>query len=843
MLSLLMKNMILTCSQWALINQQYLAQDNLLMATQRIQNYLLIQKCKIILSKALLVQRDSTLKIQNVQEIQLFYLNKKKTCPSKCSSCFSATECFSCQSIKYWYQNDCLDGCPLGTTLVTKTRSCNDYCVRWKDDVCLECEEGYYRAVGEIYEKYYCLTETQCKANGWYFYENQCYKYCPPGTNSVIDHTCEVCNPSCSSEINLISMPQDFSSKTKRISFPFTSPKLQYISTPIYLFTLKVTFWIRDGRTNNEQIIYKISQDELSATGREAVISQLSVSPTMDDSTIDKINLNFRADTRFQGAQVSEVISLGTEYTAIQSFNYLTKKGRLFVYSTSDHATVISQAFSLKDAIDYVSSSANLFFGYSKLGNKLSAFNGIISYASFYPNIILEASNLASSLLCNENPYSSDYFHQFYSTETSSCELCPADCKNCLSSSDCLSCQAKLYNSLSLSCHYSGTCPPGTEQHSKSCISHCKVQSVDSTCIQCEEGYLKSIGTIVDQQYCVSEASCESLGWNIFQNECYENCPAGTFSNAFHCFVCDPPCSNEFELINSKTIFDANTRIEFNSQNQWIQMLPSSLYKITIIYDFIVNNCYKEEQTEIFRWTFQEESETNGYSAQIMHHTISPLNSIGCNFFAVIDNSVKTAILSGNVQLNQEYSITETHDYKTKQGNLKLYKKSSYMIMNEINFDLSGQISPIAKNSNMKLIFGKGIMNQYSFQGEIAKARLFWNISTSDIETLNCATGTYSFDCSGTCPESCKNCLDATTCLSCNTGYNMFTYENKCLQNCDGYVDNSYQNSCNVLCDNLLDNICYQCPDNYLIIIGKNLNSNVLCNNYLLQSNFRMEYL
>lgn len=73
---------------------------------------------------------------------------------------------------------------------------------------------------------------------------------------------------------------------------------------------------------------------------------------------------------------------------------------------------------------------------------------------------------------------------------------------------------------------------------------------------------------ISNENYCVTAAQCTSIGWYTFQDRyCYENCPSGTFSNStdtLHCSVCNPPCSNEFELINSETIFDASTRIEFD---------------------------------------------------------------------------------------------------------------------------------------------------------------------------------------------------------------------------------------------------------------------------------------
>lgn len=100
-----------------------------------------------------------------------------------------------------------------------------------------------------------------------------------------------------------------------------------------------------------------------------------------------------------------------------------------------------------------------------------------------------------------------------------------------------------------------------------------------------------------------------------------------------------------------------------------------------------------------------------------MHHTISPLSAIICTFTATIDNSSITEVFSGSVFINQVYSIIETHDYSEKQGTIKLMKVSSFFTMGENTFDISGQISPIVKNNNLKLIFGRGLVGKYSFLG------------------------------------------------------------------------------------------------------------------------------
>lgn len=65
---------------------------------------------------------------------------------------------------------------------------------------------------------------------------------CPPSTHSTSDNICEICNPPCSNEVNLISIHQDFSSKTKQISFPFKSSSLSSIVYPLlkYLFLILV---------------------------------------------------------------------------------------------------------------------------------------------------------------------------------------------------------------------------------------------------------------------------------------------------------------------------------------------------------------------------------------------------------------------------------------------------------------------------------------------------------------------------------------------------------------------------------------------------------------------------
>ena len=72
-----------------------------------------------------------------------------------------------------------------------------------------------------------------------------------------------------------------------------------------------------------------------------------------------------------------------------------------------------------------------IIFYYS--GNKEPAFNGIIKYASLYANTYFEDSISASVLLCNENPYSADYYHEYYKSSSQTCEVVLFYIFNCFS--------------------------------------------------------------------------------------------------------------------------------------------------------------------------------------------------------------------------------------------------------------------------------------------------------------------------------------------------------------------------------------------------------------------------
>ncbi|XP_053341402.1 proprotein convertase subtilisin/kexin type 5 [Clarias gariepinus] len=102
-------------------------------------------------------------------------------CPEHCSLCSSATHCLKCNSSYYLSQGTC-------TALECGEGEVEDP----EYDDCMACEEGCKKCV--LYNPKHCLS---C-SDGYYKYEEGCYKLCPAKTYAVGDTmTCVACERDC----------------------------------------------------------------------------------------------------------------------------------------------------------------------------------------------------------------------------------------------------------------------------------------------------------------------------------------------------------------------------------------------------------------------------------------------------------------------------------------------------------------------------------------------------------------------------------------------------------------------------------------------------------------------
>ncbi|KAK3508672.1 hypothetical protein QTP70_003316 [Hemibagrus guttatus] len=104
-----------------------------------------------------------------------------EACPQHCSLCSSATHCLKCNSSYYLSQGTC-------TALECGEGEVEDP----EYDDCMACEEGCKKCV--LYNPKHCLS---C-SDGYYKYEEGCYKNCPAKTYAVDDTmTCVACERDC----------------------------------------------------------------------------------------------------------------------------------------------------------------------------------------------------------------------------------------------------------------------------------------------------------------------------------------------------------------------------------------------------------------------------------------------------------------------------------------------------------------------------------------------------------------------------------------------------------------------------------------------------------------------
>ena len=49
-----------------------------------------------------------------------------------------------------------------------------------------------------------------------------------------------------------------------------------------------------------------------------------------------------------------------------------------------------------------------------------------------------------------------------------------------------------------------------------------------------------TIGNRPNDYFCVSAATCETLGWKLYNNKCYEKCPLGSIICTTDATTCEP---------------------------------------------------------------------------------------------------------------------------------------------------------------------------------------------------------------------------------------------------------------------------------------------------------------
>ncbi|KAJ3605763.1 hypothetical protein NHX12_027807, partial [Muraenolepis orangiensis] len=107
--------------------------------------------------------------------------NTCQPCPAHCRLCTGSGHCLACDSTYYLSDGACVK------------QECGEGEVEDPDyNDCMACEEGCKKCV--LYDPKHCLSCTE----GFYNFQDGCYKYCPAKTYSVEeDMSCAACDPSC----------------------------------------------------------------------------------------------------------------------------------------------------------------------------------------------------------------------------------------------------------------------------------------------------------------------------------------------------------------------------------------------------------------------------------------------------------------------------------------------------------------------------------------------------------------------------------------------------------------------------------------------------------------------
>ncbi|XP_045923579.1 proprotein convertase subtilisin/kexin type 5-like [Micropterus dolomieu] len=144
----------------------------------------------------------------------------------------------------------------------------------------------------------------------------------------------------------------------------------------------------------------------------------------------------------------------------------------------------------------------------------------------------------------------------FYHTKERTCEPCSDHCQLCTSPTHCLKCNSSYYVS-------DGVC-------AKLECGEGEVEDPDyDDCMACEEGCKKCV--LYNPKHCLS---CTE-GFYNFQDGCYKNCPAKTYSveEEMTCVACDDNCVNcdEHECYWCETDF-------FLSEGRCVSVCPDGFY-------------------------------------------------------------------------------------------------------------------------------------------------------------------------------------------------------------------------------------------------------------------------
>lgn len=110
-------------------------------------------------------------------------------CSSRCLTCEgTSTNCVSCASTQYHYNNDCFNDCPAAIV----NGKCTDICPDGKfyeNSKCNDCDAKCMTCSGSA-------TNCTVCADGYISYAGSCFQNCPKGTYKS-GNTCIRCDVSC----------------------------------------------------------------------------------------------------------------------------------------------------------------------------------------------------------------------------------------------------------------------------------------------------------------------------------------------------------------------------------------------------------------------------------------------------------------------------------------------------------------------------------------------------------------------------------------------------------------------------------------------------------------------
>lgn len=200
------------------------------------------------------------------------------------------------------------------------------------------------------------------------------------------------------------------------------------------------------------------------------------------------------------------------------------------------------------------------------------------------------------------------------------CSPCLSPCSTCLNGTFCLSCQGSLYLLSSAgSCFSAETCPSGTLplntslQECVSCSVNCSSCSVGlDNCTSCPSGtYLQNYQCVTAQECrvgtwantsaalcqgcplvcnsCINSSFCLNCSSSalLYDNFCYESCPAGTAPVSSSCSPCLYPCltcTTAVDLCSSCDQVNASAYFLLNTSCITAELCPLGTYPNSTTY-------------------------------------------------------------------------------------------------------------------------------------------------------------------------------------------------------------------------------------------------------------------